>query len=138
MKFNSLSPPVVNPAQDTAPLCRVAAPVSITISSPGATIDGVTLSNGDRVLLYSQTSGTENGFYTFNGSGSPMTRSTSVLVKAGMLAPISEGTLNADKIFQLTTNGSIVLDTTTLVFAGASGGASLGVIRASSLGVIST
>jgi hypothetical protein len=37
----------------------------------GDTIDGVTLSTGDRILLKNQTTGTENGVYTVNASGAP-------------------------------------------------------------------
>jgi hypothetical protein len=41
-------------------------------SSPGAiTIDGVTPTSGDRVLVQvNQTAGAENGIYIWNGSGS--------------------------------------------------------------------
>lgn len=54
--------------------CRVASQVNVTLSSPGASIDGVTLSNGDRVLVKAQTTGSENGIYVFNGAATPMTR----------------------------------------------------------------
>jgi hypothetical protein len=54
---------------------RVATQGNINLSSPGATIDGITLSSGDRVLVKSQTSQAENGIYVFNGASTPMTRS---------------------------------------------------------------
>jgi len=41
----------------------------------GDTVDGVTLSTGDRLLLTGQTSAVENGIYTVNASGAP-TRAT--------------------------------------------------------------
>lgn len=53
---------------------RVAAGTNITVASPGATIDGVTMATNDRVLLRAQTTTTENGVYIFNGSATPMTR----------------------------------------------------------------
>jgi hypothetical protein len=54
---------------------RVATQGNINLSSPGASIDGITLSSGDRVLVKSQTSQAENGIYVFNGASTPMTRS---------------------------------------------------------------
>jgi hypothetical protein len=53
---------------------RVATQGNINLSSPGATIDGITLSSGDRVLVKSQTTQSENGIYVFNGASTPMTR----------------------------------------------------------------
>jgi len=54
--------------------CRVATQGNINLSSPGATIDGVTLSVGDRVLVKAQTTQSQNGIYVFNGASTPMTR----------------------------------------------------------------
>jgi uncharacterized protein (UPF0333 family) len=53
---------------------RVATQGNINLNSPGATIDGVTLSVGDRVLVKSQTTQSQNGIYVFNGAATPMTR----------------------------------------------------------------
>lgn len=47
---------------------------NIDIESPGATHDGVTLVNGDRLVVGSQTDATENGIYVFNGASSALTR----------------------------------------------------------------
>ncbi len=55
--------------------CRVKATGNVDISSAPSSIDGVTLSNGDRVLLDQQTTGSEDGIYIFNGSSSAMARS---------------------------------------------------------------
>src|SRR6267378_1962316 len=41
----------------------------------GSVIDGVTLATNDRILLKDQSTGSENGLYTVNASGSP-TRTT--------------------------------------------------------------
>lgn len=56
--------------------CRVATQGNINLSSPGATIDGVTMQLGDRVLVKAQTSSAENGIYVWNGASSPMTRAS--------------------------------------------------------------
>lgn len=53
---------------------RVASIVNVTVSSPGATIDGVTMATNDRVLLKNQTSVPENGVYIWNGAAVPLTR----------------------------------------------------------------
>jgi hypothetical protein len=53
---------------------RVATQGNINLNSPGATIDGVTLSVGDRVLVKAQTTQSQNGIYVFNGASTPMTR----------------------------------------------------------------
>jgi len=53
---------------------KVAAPGNVDISSAPASIDGVTLSADDRVLLFNQTDKKQNGVYEFAGSGSAMSR----------------------------------------------------------------
>lgn len=108
---------------------RVASTGNLTVASPGSAIDGVTLTNGDRVLLKDQSSGSENGLYDFNGSASPLTRSadadTSAEVKPGTQVFVSEGTVNGNSTWQITTDGPITLGTTALVWAQtASGGSS--------------
>lgn len=91
------------------------------------TIDGVSLVTGDRILLKDQTAGAENGIYTVEASGAP-TRATDfdtdTKAIASIMVPVEEGTANADKVFQLTTNNAITIGTTALVFAefGAGGG----------------
>lgn len=54
---------------------RVRAQTNITLSAPGATIDGITMSSGDRFLAPSQTATSENGVYIWNGAATPATRS---------------------------------------------------------------
>lgn len=83
---------------------RVSTQSNINLASPGATIDGVTLANGDRVVVRLQTAGAENGIYIFNGSATAMTRSldASTLVElTNALIPVSEGT-DATKSFRQT------------------------------------
>ena len=57
---------------------RVATTANGTLSSAfanGQTVDGITLSTGDRILLKDQSTGSQNGIYTVNSSGAP-TRAT--------------------------------------------------------------
>jgi hypothetical protein len=99
---------------------RVGATTNVTLATPGATIDGVTLVAGDRVLLMGQTAGAENGVYVWNGAAVAMTRATdadtSAEVTAGLFTFVSEGTANGNKGFVLTTDDPIVLGTTALTF----------------------
>jgi hypothetical protein len=54
--------------------CRVSTQGNIDLASPGATVDGVTMEAGDRVLVRAQTDASENGIYIWNGAAVPMTR----------------------------------------------------------------
>jgi hypothetical protein len=53
---------------------RAATTGNINLNAPGATVDGVTLSAGDRVLVKDQTDAKQNGIYIYNDSSTPMTR----------------------------------------------------------------
>ena len=78
---------------------RAATTGNIDLAAPGAAIDGVTLANGDRVLVKSQTAGAENGIYVFNGDASAMTRAVDMNVAgefAGATVYVTEGTVNKD------------------------------------------
>lgn len=106
---------------------RVASSTNVTVASPGTTIDGVTMATNDRVLLYGQTTGTENGAYVYNGSAVPLTRTTDFDAAAecvsGSVFGISEGT-SADKLAILTTNGTITPGSTSMAFTVLSSGTS--------------
>jgi hypothetical protein len=100
---------------------RVAATSNVSVSSPGATIDSVTLANGNRILLMGQTNGAENGIYVFNGATSALTRATDAdqdsEVEPGAAVTVSEGTTNGNKTFVLITPGPITVGTTSLNWA---------------------
>ncbi len=99
---------------------RVASTTNLTLATPGATIDGVTMTNGDRVLLKDQTTASQNGIYVWNGASTTLTRATDANTSAKMVPNTSvfvqEGTVNADRNYTLTTNAPITLDTTSLTF----------------------
>lgn len=104
---------------------RVASTANVTLATPGAAIDGVTLTNGDRLLLLFQTTASENGIWVFNGAASALTRATdadvSAEVTSGMFVFVEEGTANSDKGYALTTNNPITLGSTNLTFTQFSG-----------------
>lgn len=98
---------------------EVVATSNFTISNPGtATFDGQTISTGQTVLLAGQTTGSQNGPYVFNGSGSAMTRAlnwdTSGEAVVGSYWVVKRGT-KADQI-ALMTNDTFVLGTDTAAF----------------------
>lgn len=106
--------------RDPKDACRAATTANIDLSSAPATIDGVTLANGDRVLVKNQTDGEDNGIYIFNGAASAMTRSTDTDADAevtmGMSTYVTKGTVNARTGWLLTTDDPIVVGTTVLDF----------------------
>lgn len=101
---------------------RVATVSNITLSGT-QTIDGVSAIAGDRVLVKNQTTGSQNGIYVVAaGSWSRATDADAdAEVTAGMFTFVTEGTVNADTGWVLTTNDSITVDTTSLAFAQFSG-----------------
>ncbi len=104
----------------------------------GDVIDGVTLVTGDRILLKAQSAGAENGIYTVNASGAP-TRTTDADSSGDLLGAavfVSEGTVNGNTLWVMTTDGPITVGTTALVWSQFGGPgeytASLGVVKVGS------
>jgi hypothetical protein len=97
---------------------RVASTSSVTISSPGATIDGVTVNVGDVVLLVGQSTNIANGLYTFQGSSAAMTR-TADPIYPNIEVLVSEGSTQLHTRWKLVTQaaGNVVLGTTALTFS---------------------
>lgn len=104
---------------------RAASTANVTVASPGASIDGVTLVAGDRVLLKNQTTASENGIYTWSASGSALIRATDAsagTLTAGAAVLTTEGTTNADTAWVLSTDDPITVGTTSLAFSQFGGG----------------
>lgn len=102
------------------PAVRAASVGNVTVATPGTSIDGVTLTTGDRILLKNQTTGSQNGIYVFATSATPLNRSTDSDAAAelaeGATVMVGEGTVNADSAWIQTTTGAIVVGTTNLVY----------------------
>ena len=89
-----------------------------------STVDGVSLSLNDRILVTAQSTGSQNGLYyvTTVGTGSNGTWARSVdgnetgEIDAGMVVMVTEGTTYADTQWKLTTNDPIVIGSTALTF----------------------
>lgn len=82
------------------------------------TVDGVLLVAGDRVLVKNQAAAKDNGLYVAAvGAWSRSTDAdTSTEVTPGLIVAVEQGTTLADTIWQLITDGPIVLGTTALTF----------------------
>lgn len=94
---------------------------NITLSGLATRAGGdwsVALTAGDRVLVKDQTSAATNGIYI--AAAGAWARSTdadaSAEVTPGMLVTVEAGPTLADTVWELTTNGPIVLGTTALTF----------------------
>lgn len=101
---------------------RVATTANITLSGT-QTIDGVSVSAGNRVLVKNQSTGAENGIYACAAGAWSRTADAdaSAEVTAGMFVFVAEGTVNADSGWILTTDDAITLGTTALTFTQFSG-----------------
>ena len=110
---------------------RVLSDSNVTLSgSTPATVDGVSLTVDDRILVTGQTTASQNGLYrcTVVGSGSNGTwvrsrdGSHQGTIVAGMTCMVTEGSTYADTLWKLTTDGTITIGTTALTFEQHSGG----------------
>ena len=89
---------------------RVASTANLTITGPGATIDGVTMSANDRVLLKDQTTASQNGLYIWNGAAVSMTRAADANTFAELeqaVVTVEEGTSAGTSFRQTAVNGTI-------------------------------
>lgn len=89
---------------------RVASNANLTITGPGSTIDGVTMSANDRVLLKDQTTASQNGLYIWNGAAVSMTRAADANTFAELeqaVVTVEEGTSAGASFRQTAVNGTI-------------------------------
>lgn len=103
---------------------RVATTGAITIATglnSGDSIDGVTLADGDRVLVKDQSTGSQNGIYVVAASPARAVDADSSAEIDSMAVYVEQGTVNADRMYVLTTDNP-TLDTTSLTYAQLGGG----------------
>ena len=100
---------------------RVATTGNVTIATAlnaGDEIDGVTLSDGDRVLVKSQDTASENGIYVAGSSPARATDAdTTGEITGGAFVFVTEGTTLADTGWVVTSNGSPVIGTDAIDWA---------------------
>lgn len=97
---------------------RVASVSNITLSGPGATIDGVTMAANDRVLVKDQLTQSQNGLYIWNGAAVSMTRAADASTFAELeqaVVTVEEGTSAGSTFRQTQVNGTI--DTNNIIWA---------------------
>lgn len=98
---------------------RAATTANITISSAlnnGDSLDGVTLADGDLVLVKDQSSAEQNGIYVVGSSPARDDLFDTYDEHPGSLIAIEEGTTNADDLYLCTSNTGGTLDTTAISF----------------------
>ena len=97
---------------------RVRAQGNVDLSAPGATIDGETMVEDDRVLCDQQTTTTQDGVYLWKGASTPMVRTDDFSAGLGVsmaVLGVQEGT-DALKRFEITNEaGSDVVGTDDLI-----------------------
>lgn len=105
---------------------RAATTANVTLAgSAPNTLDGVALAANDRILVKDQVTGSQNGIYVVTtlgaGANGTWSRATDAdgagEISAGMLVVSNEGAINADAVWELTTDGAITIATTALVFS---------------------
>jgi len=110
---------------DVKDSCVAATTGNITISTAlnnGDTLDGVTLSTNDRVLVKDQSTASQNGIYIVGSSPARADDLAAGADAAGMFTFVEQGSVNADNGFVCTSNkGSAVVGTNNLTFAQFSG-----------------
>jgi uncharacterized cupin superfamily protein len=105
---------------------KVATTANITLSGT-QTIDGVSVSADERVLVKSQSDASENGIYDCKAGAWARSSDfdSNAEVTSGAFTFVEQGTVNADAGFVLTTDGSITVGTTDLAFTQFSGAGSV-------------
>ena len=90
--------------------CRVATQSNLNLAAPGATVDGITMVSGDRMLVRAQTTTSQNGIYVWNGAASAATRSLDASTFPELeqaVSTVEEGTSAATTYRQDQINGTI-------------------------------
>jgi hypothetical protein len=102
-------------------ICRVATTANIDLTADlqnGDTLDGITLSTGNKILVKDQSTASQNGIYDVVASGTA-TRNTdydAIGELAGQIVVIQEGSTHADDLFLCTTDTSATLDSDNITF----------------------
>lgn len=103
---------------------RAATTANITLSA-AQTVDGVALVAGDRVLVKDQTTATANGIYVVAAGAwaRAVDADDNTELTSGLAVTVEMGTVNADRVYVLVTDGTLTIGTSTLTFTQLGGGA---------------
>lgn len=89
---------------------RVSTISNINLAAPGASIDGIAMAAGDRVLVKEQTSAFDNGIYIWNGAAVAMTRALDASTFPELeqaITSVEEGTNAGVTYRQTAVNGTL-------------------------------
>lgn len=116
--------------------CVAATTANVNLATVGLSAqDGVTISNGDRVLVWKQTTASENGIYiASSGAWMRSADADSAAELRAAVVRIEQGTLYGDHQFALTTD-NITLGTTGLTFVDLGVGNTAGYLTPSNKGM---
>lgn len=92
---------------------------NVSLASPGTSLDGITLTSGNRILLKDQTAQAENGIYVWTGGAAALTRAADAdtgTELSSAAVTVQRGTVNADKVFVCSTDDPISLGTTVITW----------------------
>lgn len=102
---------------------------NVNIAAPGANLDGVAISAGNRILLTAQTTPSQNGIWVFNGAAVPLSRPTDFAPNAtehpGTAVFVENGTDNTKLTYNMNTTGDVTVDTTAQTWTKAAGASTL-------------
>lgn len=82
-----------------------------TLSAPGSTMDGVTLTDQMRVLLKNQTTASQNGIYVYTAGTTTLAYALDWAIgvdESGAVVSVDKGTVNAGFVFNVTTSPAVV------------------------------
>lgn len=97
---------------------RVSTQANLNLAAPGATVDGIVMVAGDRMVVRSQTAGAENGIYIWNGAAVAASRSLDTNTASELeqaTVNVEEGTSAGATFRQTVVN--LTLGTTTVTWA---------------------
>jgi hypothetical protein len=102
---------------DSKQSVRAATVANITLSG-AQTIDGVVLTVGDRVLVKDQTTAAQNGIYLVAAQSwaRSIDADSGEKLTGGARVPVEGGTVNAGKVWYLSSTGAISIGSTGLLF----------------------
>ena len=92
----------------------------LTLGSPLTTLDGVTLADGDAILVKDQTDKTQNGIYTIDATGAILTRredfAEGKIILNNTFVNVMEGTANGDSRWTIVSDGVLTVNASNISF----------------------
>lgn len=99
------------------PEVKAASTANLTLSG-AQTVDGISLSAGDRVLVKDQSTQTANGIYVV--AAGAWSRATDLdegtEFTNGVAVSVEQGTVNGDKVFVMSNDGTVTIGSTNITF----------------------